>query len=140
MSQSATRKERDPSWLKLVSLDRLQEALDEASELSSALASANSVLRRYLKVLGDLLEVLRKYGVSSLADLVEKIRSGELDPHPTYEDYLEALALLDLLATTRGALHARLSEVIRRCWHLFRPERAPPEIAMLAEAGEKVEA
>jgi len=41
--------------------------------------------------------ILRKYGVHSVSELAEKIRKGDIEEHPAYEDYLEALALSDII-------------------------------------------
>jgi len=45
----------------------------------------------------QLLSILRKYGVRSVSELAEKIRKGDIEEHPAYEDYLEALALSDII-------------------------------------------
>jgi len=38
-------------------------------------------------------EILSKYGVSNPEEIEKKIESGELPEHPSYEDFLSALAL-----------------------------------------------
>ena len=45
----------------------------------------------------ELMSILKKYGVRTVSELAKKIEKGEVEEHPAYEDYLEALALLSLL-------------------------------------------
>lgn len=37
-------------------------------------------------------EILSKYGVEKPGEIEEKIKKGEVPEHPSYEDYLSALA------------------------------------------------
>jgi hypothetical protein len=37
-------------------------------------------------------EILSKYGVEKSVEIEEKIKKGEISEHPSYEDYLSALA------------------------------------------------
>jgi len=41
----------------------------------------------------ELKKILLKYGVKDPEEIEEKIERGELPEHPTYEDFLSALAL-----------------------------------------------
>jgi F0F1-type ATP synthase delta subunit len=41
----------------------------------------------------ELREILSKYGVKEPEEIERKIENGELPEHPTYEDFLSALAL-----------------------------------------------
>ncbi len=40
------------------------------------------------KYIGERLEILRRYGVSSAEELEEKIRKGEINEHPAWEDLI----------------------------------------------------
>ncbi len=42
-------------------------------------------------------KILLKYGVKDLEEIEGKIERGELPEHPTYEDFLSALALKNYL-------------------------------------------
>jgi hypothetical protein len=41
----------------------------------------------------QLKEILSKYGVNNPEEIEKKIENGELPEHPSYEDFLSALAL-----------------------------------------------
>jgi hypothetical protein len=41
-----------------------------------------------------------RYGVGSPEDIEKKIAEGKLPEHPTYEDYLEALAHIDTMKSS----------------------------------------
>lgn len=65
-------------------------------------------LDRFARLLIDLHEnrrqLLARHGVEEEADLLERIRRGEVGEHPAYEDYLGAR----LIAGTREAIRAEL--------------------------------
>jgi len=95
-------------------VNKLRVLLDEVSYLPPVLISVGRSLSQLLKAANGLLDIFEKHRVSSVAELEEKIEKGEIEEHPAYEDYLEALALLDTLREAE----ARLSKKLRR---------APPE-------------
>jgi len=49
--------------------------------------------------------VLDKYKVSSPREIEKKISQGELPGHPTYEEYLDAVAALDSMRSFLKDLH-----------------------------------
>ena len=73
-------------------------------------AEAIALISEYMRIKEDLYEILSAYNVSSPEELLERIKSGELPEHPTYEDYLEAKSLLEDLKEIRK----RMIEVIER--------------------------
>ncbi len=44
--------------------------------------------------------ILDRYGATSPDDIEKKISEGKLPEHPTYEEYLEALARLDVMRSS----------------------------------------
>jgi len=95
-------------------MNKLRVLLDEVSYLPRVLISVGRSLSQLLKAANGLLDIFEKHGVGSVAELEEKIEKREIKEHPAYEDYLEALALLDTLREAK----ARLSKKLRK---------APPE-------------
>lgn len=52
--------------------------------------------------------LLKQYGVTDAAALLEKIREGQVDEHPAYEHYLS----LNILDDMREALRAELRDFL----------------------------
>ena len=77
---------------------------DPLCELRRKAAEAIEAVSHYTSVKEALNEILAAYEVSSPSELLEKIRSGELPEHPTYEDYLEAKSLWEDLEDLRKRL------------------------------------
>jgi len=71
---------------------------------------AINIISEYTRVKEELYEILSAYKVSSVDELLNKIKSGELPEHPTYEDYLEAKSLYEDLKELRKKLY----EVLER--------------------------
>ena len=57
--------------------------------------------------------VLQFHGVTDEAALLQKIQSGEVAEHPSYEHYLAARILEDTRETARAALAERVQEANR---------------------------
>lgn len=57
--------------------------------------------------------LLAGYGVSDEAQLLGKIRDGELAEHPAYEHFLSATTL----AASREAARSELAELLAACQH-----------------------
>lgn len=55
--------------------------------------------------------LLQKHQVGNETELLEKIRSGALEEHPAYEDYLSAKILRDAYEGIRAELKEHLLEV-----------------------------
>lgn len=79
-------------------------------EVSSAEFEAEVVrlVHSYLHDSESLRSILDKYRVASPEEIERKISRGELAEHPTYEDYLEALAHLDNMHFWLGDLRRTL--------------------------------
>lgn len=77
---------------------------DQATEIDRV-AKAAFEMRENRKLL------LEKYKVESEAELMDKIRSGALEEHPAYEDYLSAKILHESYENIRTGLKEHLLEV-----------------------------
>ena len=58
--------------------------------------------------------ILAPHGVDDEAALLQKIQTGAVDEHPTYEQYLAARILADTRETVRAVVGERLKEVNRK--------------------------
>jgi len=56
-------------------------------------------------------ELLDKYGAESPADIEEKIKKGEVEEHPSYEDYLSALSLEENISKLKDQMHRMIEEM-----------------------------
>ncbi len=66
-----------------------------------------SYLRERKRLLmAERFEMLSRYGVDSPEKLGEKISSGAVPEHPTWEDYIELANLEDELASLEDYLHS----------------------------------
>ncbi len=55
-------------------------------------------------------KLLAELGATDAADVLERIRSGQLPEHPAYEQYLSLCILADLHAQVRSDLADRVKE------------------------------
>ncbi len=82
-------------------LEQEHDALD-TENMQNLYAQTSYRLRESRK------EILKSYQVGGEADLLEKIRNGELPEHPAYEHYLSALILEQSRMQIRAELLAHL--------------------------------
>ncbi len=60
----------------------------------SLIAYLNEKKRKYME---EKLEILKRYGVNSMKELEEKIRNGEVEEHPAWEDLITLENLEELI-------------------------------------------
>lgn len=60
----------------------------------------------------ELRKVLSAYGAARADEIEAKMKKGELEEHPTYEDYLSALQLETNLEELRQLLREKYSQLI----------------------------
>ena len=61
--------------------------------------------KRKRLLMAERFETLSRYGVNLPKELKEKIESGEVPEHPTWEDYIELTNLEDELARLENHFH-----------------------------------
>ena len=83
-------------------LDQSRAATLDTETLQALFAKTSYQLRESRKA------VLQRYAVDSEAALLERIRQGELAPHPAYEHYLSALIIEQNRAQIRAEMAAHL--------------------------------
>lgn len=85
-------------------LDQSRAATLDTETLQALFAKTSYQLRESRKA------VLQRYAVDSEAALLERIRQGELDPHPAYEHYLSALIIEQNRAQIRAEMAAHMAQ------------------------------
>ncbi len=80
------------------------------SELRKVRMELLDVITEYARLREELEEILDAYDASSPEEILEKMKTGKLPEHPTYEDYLEAKSLLQDAAQLKN----KLKELIER--------------------------
>lgn len=84
-------------------MNQLEHDVLDTENLQNLYAQTSYRLRESRK------EILKSYQVGCEADLLQKIRNGELPQHPAYEHYLSALILEQSRLQIRAELLAHLS-------------------------------
>ncbi len=59
----------------------------------------------------ELKKILLKYGVKDPEEIEKKIENGELPEHPTYEDFLSALALKNNIEKMKKLVGELIEEI-----------------------------
>jgi len=74
----------------------------------SLIAYLNEKKRRYME---ERLEILKRYSVNSMKELEEKIRKGEIEEHPAWEDLITLENLEELIREISDDIR-RLQKII----------------------------
>jgi len=74
----------------------------------SLIAYLNEKKRRYME---ERLEILKRYSVNSMKELEEKIRKGEVEEHPAWEDLITLENLEELIREISDDIR-RLQKII----------------------------
>ena len=69
------------------------------------------LMNELVKQKRELERILSKYGVKEPEEIEKKIESGELPEHPSYEDYLSALAFKQNIAELKKAIEEFLKDL-----------------------------
>ena len=72
------------------------------------IAYLNEKKRKYME---ERLEILKRYGVNSMKELEEKIRKGEIEEHPAWEDLITLENLEELIREISDDIR-RLQKII----------------------------
>ena len=86
-----------------------KEGIDkEKLIILSLIAYLNEKKRKYME---ERLEILKRYGVNSMKELEEKIRKGEIEEHPAWEDLITLENLEELIREISDDIR-RLQKII----------------------------
>lgn len=72
------------------------------------------VTREFVSTKRELQKLLSAYGVTRADEIETKMKAGDLEEHPTYEDYLSALQLEMNLDELRRLLTEKYSRLINQ--------------------------
>jgi thiaminase len=69
------------------------------------------LMNELVKQKKELERILSKYGVKEPEEIEKKIESGEIPEHPSYEDYLSALAFKQNITELKKAIEEFLKDL-----------------------------
>jgi hypothetical protein len=69
------------------------------------------LIKEILEEKRELRKILSKYKVKEPEEIEEMIKRGEIPEHPSYEDFLSALALKENIEEMRKALSRLIEEI-----------------------------
>jgi len=69
------------------------------------------LMNELVKQKKELERILSKYGVKEPEEIEKKIESGEIPEHPSYEDYLSALAFKQNITELKKAIEKFLKDL-----------------------------
>lgn len=73
----------------LETVDRLSKKYSMTTDDFLKIGSTSMLREKKLKLQNERLEILSRYGAITIADLEEKIKNGEIQEHPGWEDLIE---------------------------------------------------
>lgn len=73
----------------LETIDRLSKKYSMTTDDFLKIGSGSMLREKKLKLQNERLEILSRYRIFTIEDLEKKIRSGEIQEHPGWEDLIE---------------------------------------------------